>query len=175
MAVTAAPAGQDPGMQFSKAVDWQWQSAGESESSTLRCERASPFAHSTGTTISLARTMLSRLRAAASMVRGSLRSCSTSSRNDWLPLRKAWTSVCIRTYCSEAAFILVRVRIVTVTQTANVARMIMPKITQDGMIPPRRRTSARVPIMSNEISRTGAKGEAALGATRCERIRSSTQ
>jgi hypothetical protein len=53
--------------------------------------------------------------------------------------------------------------------------MIIPKITQDGMIPPRLRTSARVPIMSNEISRTGAKGEAALGTTRCERIRSSTQ
>jgi hypothetical protein len=53
--------------------------------------------------------------------------------------------------------------------------MIIPKITHDGMIPPRRRTSARVPMMSNEISPTGAKGVAALGATRCERIRSSTQ
>jgi len=72
-------------------------------------------------------------------------------------------------------FILVRVRIVTVTHTANVASMIIPKMTHDGMIPPRRRTSAGVPIMSDEMSRTGAKGEASLGATRCDRIRSSTQ
>ena len=37
--------------------------------------RASPFAHSTGTTISLTRTMFRRLLAAASMVRGSELSC----------------------------------------------------------------------------------------------------
>lgn len=61
----------------------------KTESGTLRREQASPLAHSTGTTISLALTMLSRLRAAASMVRGSLRNCSTSCRNDWLLLRKA--------------------------------------------------------------------------------------
>jgi preprotein translocase subunit SecB len=81
-------------------------------------------------------------------------------------LRNDCTSVCILTSCWEAMFIFVRVRIVTVTQTANVPRMIIPKTTQDGMIPPRLRTSARLPIMSKEISRTGAKAEVALGATR---------
>ncbi len=82
MAVTAARAGQDPEYVWFQAGDRRRQSAGETESSTPRCERASPFAHSMGTTISLARTMLSRLRAADSIVRGSLRNCSTSSRND---------------------------------------------------------------------------------------------
>jgi predicted site-specific integrase-resolvase len=72
-------------------------------------------------------------------------------------------------------FILVRVRAITVAQTANVASMIMPKITQEGMIPPRRRMSAREPISSSEISRTGASGDTARDGIRCERIRSSTQ
>jgi hypothetical protein len=53
--------------------------------------------------------------------------------------------------------------------------MIIPKITQDGMMPPRRRTSARVPMMSNEISRTGIKGDVARGVTRCDLILLSTQ
>lgn len=123
--------------------------------------------------------MFSRLRAADSIARGSCRSFSTSVRNIRLPLRNVSTSVRILTNCFEAFFILARVRAVTVTQTANVARIIIPKTTHDGMIPPRRRTSARVPIISSEISRTGAKTGAkedtARGATRCERIRSSTQ
>ena len=126
------------------------------------------IAHSTGTIISLGRTILSRLRAAASMVRGSLRRRSTSSRKPWLLLRNDSTSLRIFTYCSEAAFILVWVRIVTVRQTANAARIIIPKITHEGMTPPRRPTSARVPINSHEISRTGAKDEAARGVTRCD-------
>ena len=85
------------------------------------------------------------------------------------------TSVCMRTYCCDAIDIRLCVRIVTVAQIAAVARIIMPKITQAGMMPPRRLTSAGVPIISCEISRTDAKGEAARGATRCARIRSSTQ
>lgn len=122
--------------------------AGKIKFSGVRCEGASPVAHSTGTTISFARTMFRRLRAAASIVRGSVRSFSISNRNDWFALRKPSTSLCIRTYCSDASDILVRVRIVTATQMANVARRIIPKITHDGITPPRRRTSAGVPIMS---------------------------
>jgi hypothetical protein len=53
--------------------------------------------------------------------------------------------------------------------------MIIPKTTQLGIIPPRRRTSARLPITSSEIFGTGAKEVIARGTTRCERIRSSTQ
>jgi hypothetical protein len=70
---------------------------------------------------------------------------------------------------------LARVRKVTETQTANVARMIIPKITHDGITPPRRRTSAGLPMMSKEISLTEAKGEGARETTRCDLIRSSTQ
>lgn len=83
MAVTAAP---EKGRTRIRVVFKQETGSGnrqaKTESSTLGCERTSPFAHSMGTTISLARTMLSRLRAADSIVRGSLLSCSTSSRND---------------------------------------------------------------------------------------------
>jgi hypothetical protein len=72
-------------------------------------------------------------------------------------------------------FILVLVRIVTATHIANVPRIIIPKITHAGITPPRLRTSAGVPMMSIEISRTDENGELPLGATRCARIRSSTQ
>jgi hypothetical protein len=51
----------------------------------------------------------------------------------------------------------------------------MPKITQAGITPPRLRTSAGDPMMSSDISLTDANGELARGATRCARIRSSTQ
>jgi hypothetical protein len=70
------------------------------------------------------------------------------------------------TNCSEATFSLVRVRAVTVTQIAKVARMIIPKTTQLGIIPPRRRTSARLPITSSEIFGMGAKEVIARGTTR---------
>src|ERR1700752_2861409 len=62
----------------------------------------------------------------------------------------------------------------TVTQTAKVANKIIPKTTQDGIIPPRRRTSVRVPRISIEICCTEAS-ELVRGATRCALIRSSTQ
>src|SRR4030095_16182789 len=62
----------------------------------------------------------------------------------------------------------------TVTQTAKVANKIIPKTTHDGIIPPRRRTSVRVPRMSTEICCTEAR-ELVRGATRCALIRSSTQ
>jgi len=132
-------------------------------------------AYSIGTRISLSRTMLSRVLAADSIARGLSRNCSTSMRSRLFPSRNVCTSVCILTYCSDAAFILVRVRTVTVAQTASVASIIMPKITHEGMIPPRRRISAREPSSSTERSRTGANGDTARDATRCERIRSSTQ
>lgn len=51
----------------------------------------------------------------------------------------------------------------------------MPKMTQEGITPPRRRTSAGLPMMSSEISFTEAKGEGARVTTRCDLIRSSTQ
>jgi hypothetical protein len=63
----------------------------------------------------------------------------------------------------------------TVTQTANVARRIIPKPTQEGMIPPRRRTSARDPIRSSETSRTTAKEDVVRGIARCALIRLSIQ
>jgi hypothetical protein len=64
----------------------------------------------------------------------------------------------------------------TVTQTANVASKIIPKTTHEGIIPPRRRTSARLPIMSSEICCTDAIEAFALrGITRCALMRSSTQ
>src|SRR6185436_15706742 len=62
----------------------------------------------------------------------------------------------------------------TVTQTARVASKIIPKTTQEGIIPPRRRTSVRVPMISIEICCTEAK-EPVRGATRCDLILSSTQ
>ena len=62
----------------------------------------------------------------------------------------------------------------TVTQTAKVARRIIPKTTQEGIIPPRRRTSVRVPRISIEICCTEAN-EFVRGVTRCVLIRSSTQ
>lgn len=55
--------------------------------------------YSVGTTISFGRTMLSRLRAADSITRGSFRSWSTSSRNAWLLLRRLSTSVLILACC----------------------------------------------------------------------------
>jgi len=136
---------------------------------------ASPVAYSMGTTISFARTMFRRLRAAISMACGSVRNRSISTRRVWFALRNPSTSVCIRTYCWDAKAILVRVRTVTATHIANVPNMIIPKITQAGMTPPRCRTSAGVPIMSLEISLTDVNGEYARGTTRCARIRSSTQ
>lgn len=137
------------------------------------CEE--PSAHSTGTTISFARTMFRRLRTADSIVRGSELSCSISTFNDWFVLRSPATSVCIRTYCSDAIAIRLCVLIDTVAQIAAPATIIMPKITQAGTTPPRRLTSAEVPISSCEISRTDEKGVVARGATLCARIRSSTQ
>src|ERR1044072_6591237 len=62
----------------------------------------------------------------------------------------------------------------TVTQTARVARRIIPKMTQEGIIPPRRRTSVRVPRISIIICCTEAN-QFARGASRCALIRSSIQ
>ena len=93
MAVTAALAGQDPWRVEIEQGNWrrQWQ-AKKSFGAFVQNE-SHFFIHSTGTTISLARTMLSRLRAADSMARGSLRNRSISRRNEWLLLRNASTSV----------------------------------------------------------------------------------
>jgi hypothetical protein len=64
----------------------------------------------------------------------------------------------------------------TVTQTAEIASRIMPKTTHEGIIPPRRRTSARLPMISAEICCTEAKEALARrGNTRCDLMRSSTQ
>jgi hypothetical protein len=174
MAVTAAQLGrQSRCVVFKQGTSGQ--SAGETNSTLSVEKERSLFAHSTGITISLARTMFKRLRAAASMVRGLVLSCSISLRKDWLVLRSPSTSVCIRRYCCDASVILVLVRIVTATHIARVAKRIMAKITQAGITPPRLRTSAGVPMMSSEISLTDANGTATRGVTRCARIRSSTQ
>src|SRR6185295_13568474 len=61
----------------------------------------------------------------------------------------------------------------TVTQTARVASRIIPKTTQEGITPPLRRTSVRVPMMSKEICCTEAN-VFVRGDTRCVLIRSST-
>jgi hypothetical protein len=64
----------------------------------------------------------------------------------------------------------------TVTQTAAVASKIIPKTTHEGMIPPRRRTSARLPMISAEICCTEAKESfVRRGNARCDLMRSSTQ
>jgi hypothetical protein len=175
MAVTAAPGsvGHSLSVAFKKGMLADNRQA--KRNSCRPYERAFPGAHSTGITISFARTMFRRLRAALSIARGSVRNCSISDRSAWLVLRKPSTSVCMRTYCSDASDILVLVRIVTATHIAKVARMIIPKITHAGITPPRLRTSAGVPMMPTEISRTDANGETARGTTRCARIRSSTQ
>lgn len=99
MAVTAALARQDPRRVDIERGNWrrQWQarkSFGAFVPNEFHC-----FIHSIGTTISLARTMLSRLRAADSMALGSLRNCSISRRNEWLLLRSVSTSVWILAYC----------------------------------------------------------------------------
>ncbi len=173
MAVTTARSRQAIAKRGTQAGElaggWQVESKSRDRRISL------PMAHSTGTTNSLARTMFRRLRAAASMVRGSLRSCSTSARRDWFAWRKPLTWVCIRTNCCDAKDILVLVRSVTPTHMANVPRIIIPKITHAGRMPPRRRTSAGLPIMLCEISLTLASGEDARDATRCALIRSSTQ
>ncbi len=136
--------------------------------------RKSPaIAHSTGTMISLARTMLSRVRAADSIARGLLRKRFTSCSSAELLVRSASTSVLIFSYCIAATRASARVRIVTVTQRAKVARMIVTKIVHDGIMPPRRRTSVRVPTTSAGRSRTGASEGSAREATLCARSLSS--
>jgi hypothetical protein len=68
------------------------------------------------------------------------------------------------------------VRMFTVTQTAKVASKIIPKTTHEGIIPPRRRTSARLPMISIEICCTEAnEAFVCRGITRCASMRSSTQ
>jgi hypothetical protein len=64
----------------------------------------------------------------------------------------------------------------TVTQTAKVPSKTIPKTTHEGISPPRRRTSARLPMISIEICCTDAsEAFARRGNTRCDLIRSSTQ
>ena len=78
MAVTAAPTRKEPGcvdVELGKSTGRFWQ-AWKSISSISRQSQ------STGTTYSLLRTMFRFARAADSMARGSLRSCSTSVFND---------------------------------------------------------------------------------------------
>jgi hypothetical protein len=174
MAVTAAlGSGRHSRRADFQAADLAGNRQGRKTCAPFR--RASPSAHSTGIMISFALTMFSRLRAAASMARGSLASRSISFRKAWFASRNPWTSVCIRTYCSEARDILVLVRMVTAIHMARVASIIMPKTTHDGITPPRLRTSAGVPMMPSESSLTDANGESARGTTRWARIRSSTQ
>ena len=172
MAVTAAQARQALAKRGFSRRRTSRQPAGKQ---SCPFEEALPVAHSMGTPISFGRTMFNRLRAANSIARGSVRNRSISTRKDWFASRNSSTSVCIRKYCWDAKAILVRVRMVTATHIANVARIIIPKTTQAGITPPRCRTSAGVPIISREISLTDVKGEDARGATRCARIRSSTQ
>jgi hypothetical protein len=130
--------------------------------------------HSTGTTNSLLRTMFNRARAASSMARGSVRSLSNSAFNATFVSRNDSTSVCMVLSCCAARWTLARVRRLTVTQTAKVDRRIIPKTTQEGITPPRRRTSVREPRISTEICCTEAS-ELVRRATRCDLIRSSTQ
>jgi hypothetical protein len=51
----------------------------------------------------------------------------------------------------------------------------MPNTTHDGISPPRRRTSERVPTISDEICRTEVNEAPVRGNTLCDLIRSSTQ
>jgi len=83
MAVTAARSRQEPGLaRMSSRGTWQ-ASAGMNQNPLFHGANKLPHtAYSTGTTISLLRTMFKRLRAADSMARGLLRSCSISDRSD---------------------------------------------------------------------------------------------
>lgn len=172
---TAARNRRDPGPKGSRAGNKRQTVRQEQIPSSHRCERVSTQAHSTGTTISLARTMLRRARAADSIARGSVRKRRTSVASAAFVVRSVSTSVLIFSNCCDAARISARVRMVTLTQSANVARMIMAKTTHDGIRPPRRRTSVGVPTISRERSRTGPKEGTARGATCCARRRSSIQ
>ena len=133
------------------------------------------ISHSTGTINSLLRSILRFTRAAASIVRGSVLRRCTSVCNVWFTSRSDSTSCCIAANCCDAILNFARVRMLTVTHTARVASRIIPNTTQEGMIPPRRRTSVRLPMMSSEICWTVATEGLTLGATRCDLIRSSTQ
>ena len=123
--------------------------------------------------ISFSRTMLSRFLAA------------DSSHEDYCVIARlqlgepiaipelCCTSVCILTYCSEGIHPRSRAHRYRGAD-ARVASMIMPNITQDGMIRPgagSQRESRSV--LGNFTHR--ANGATARDATRCERIRSSTQ
>ena len=171
MAVTAARTLEGTGTRGYKAGDKAggWQVKEQLGQTDFFCP------YSKGTTISFSRTMFRRLRAAASMARGSFFKRCTSFRKVWLLLLSISTSDRTREYCCEAKFNRAPVRIVTVTQTANVARITIPKITHAGIIPPRRRTSARVPMRSSETALACDSAAVCLGATRCDLIRSSTQ
>jgi hypothetical protein len=67
------------------------------------------------------------------------------------------------------------VRIVTVAQRAKVASMIIVKIAHEGMMPPRRRTSARVPTNSRDSSAAVAGKVSPREAGRCAASRESVQ
>jgi hypothetical protein len=82
MAVTAAPARQGTRIRGFQEGKLSGQPAGKKKFGAVRFEGAFPVAHSTGITISLGRTIFRRVRAAASIVRGSVRSRSISSRRD---------------------------------------------------------------------------------------------
>ena len=176
MAVTAAPTRKEPGcvdVEQGKTMGRFWQAW---NSISCGCVTNIGFGQSTGTTYSLLRTMFRLARAAVSMDRGSVRSCSTSAFNDWLMPRSVSTSVCITENCCCATWNLARVRMFTVTQTAKVASKIIPKTTHEGIIPPRRRTSVRLPMISIESCCMEAIEEfARRGNTRCDLMRSSTQ
>src|SRR5207248_9954576 len=67
------------------------------------------------------------------------------------------------------------VRIVTVTQTANVASMIMQKTTHEGIRSSRRRTAARDTEATPTDSSVGEESERAREAGRCVASRASVQ
>ena len=173
MAVTAA--------RGSEGTRLAWNSSGGKPSAGFGRQRICLFhidhliGYSIGTINSLLRIIFRFFRAASSIERGSFRNRSISSCKDRFTLRSASTSVCIEANCSEATSALARVRIFTVTHTANVASMIMPKTTQEGITPPRRRTSLRLPMISAEICCISGVDTLDFRTTRCDLIRSSTQ
>src|SRR5258705_6605987 len=117
MAVTAAEARKEPiYVDVGQNNFWQVWAGMESNSFVVRTTRVAD--HSTGTTNSLRRTMLSLARAANSIARGSFLSRSTSVLCDLLMLRNDSTSFCICENWSEANKTLDLLLFFTVLQKA---------------------------------------------------------
>ena len=119
--------------------------------------------YSTGTTYSLLRTMFKRARAASSIVLGSFRNFSTQISATGLRFAAPRRPIQSKSADCAPTELLRACACLPSHKQRKSARIIIPKTTHDGIIPPRRRTSVRVPRISTEICCTEAR-EFARGA-----------